>query len=179
MNDRERAFIDTNVLVYADDASAGGKHERALALLGELAASGRAVLSTQVLQEYYVVSTRKLGVSPQIARRKVETLSRLHVVIIVPELILAATDLHARCAISFWDALIVTAAAAGGCRVLLTEDLNDGETIGGVRVENPFGATSARDRGVVYDRTRRAAITPVGRGTRAPADRAGRRSTRR
>src|SRR4051812_23370898 len=111
----ERTFIDTNVLVYADDASAGAKRERALAVLAELVGASQAVVSTQVLQEYFVVATRKLGVPPEVARRKVEVLSRLDVVIVRPELVIAAIDLHRLHSISFWDALIVRAAAAASC----------------------------------------------------------------
>jgi predicted nucleic acid-binding protein len=134
----ERTFVDTNVLVYADDKSAARKRERALALLGELIGDGSAVLSTQVLQEYFVIATRKLGVEADIARRKVEALARLDVVIIRPDLVLAAIDLHRLHAISFWDALVIRAAAAAGCSRVLTEDLNNGQVLDGVRVENPF-----------------------------------------
>jgi predicted nucleic acid-binding protein len=71
----DRVFVDTNVLVYADDRSAAEKRTRALTLLGELIRESRAVLSTQVLQEYFVVATRKLGVPPELARQKVDALS--------------------------------------------------------------------------------------------------------
>ena len=134
----ERVFIDTNVLVYADDASAAAKRTRALELLAELTRESRAVVSTQVLQEYFVVATRKLGVSPEMARRKVEALSRLDVVLVRPELVLAAIDLHRLHSISFWDALILRAAAASNCTRVLSEDLQHGQTLDGVRIENPF-----------------------------------------
>jgi predicted nucleic acid-binding protein len=134
----DRIFIDTNVLVYADDASAGDKRTRALELLSELIRESRAVLSTQVLQEYFVVATRKLGVLPEVARRKVEALSRLDVVLVRPELVLAAIDLHRLHSISFWDALILRSASAGNCARVLSEDLQHGQTLDGVRIENPF-----------------------------------------
>jgi predicted nucleic acid-binding protein len=133
-----RVFLDTNVIVYADDQSAGVKRSRALAVLRELVAESRAVLSTQVLQEYFVVATRKLGVSPAVARQKVDALSRLDVVVIRPELVLAAIDLHRLHQISFWDALIVRCAVAAGCARLFSEDLQDGQVLDGVRIENPF-----------------------------------------
>jgi predicted nucleic acid-binding protein len=134
-----RVFIDTNVLVYADDADAGSKHERAQEILRKTIAAGVAVFSTQVLQEFFVVATRKLAVPAEAARRKIELLSRLDVVVIRPELILAAIDLHRLHSISFWDALVVKSAATARCARLLTEDLASGQTIDGVLVENPFG----------------------------------------
>lgn len=134
----ERIFIDTNVLLYADDLDAGDKRETAQSLLYQAYVDGNGVLSTQVLQEFFVASTRKLGVPAEIARRKVELLSRLDVVTIQPSLILDAIDLHRLHALSFWDALIVRAAAASGCRRLLTEDMQSGQVIAGVKIENPF-----------------------------------------
>jgi predicted nucleic acid-binding protein len=134
----ERSFIDTNVLVYADDRSSGKKGERARKLLRELMATRAGVLSIQVLQEYFVVATKKLGVAPEVARRKVELLSNLDIV--RPELgdILAAIDLTRLRSISFWDAMIVRSAENAGCATLLSEDMQDGEVISGVRVKNPF-----------------------------------------
>jgi predicted nucleic acid-binding protein len=134
----ERVFLDTNVLVYADDKSAGAKRSRALALLSELVGESRAVISTQVLQEYFVVATRKLGVPADVARRKVDALSRLDVVLVRPELVLAAIDLHRLHSISFWDALIVRSAVAAGCTRVFSEDLQHDQVLDGVRIENPF-----------------------------------------
>jgi predicted nucleic acid-binding protein len=136
----DRVFLDTNVLVYADDLDAGDKRTRAQAVLHELISESRAVISTQVIQEFFVTSTRKLGVPADVARRKVELLLRLDVVLVRPELILAAIDLHRLHGISFWDALVVRSAAAAGCNRLLSEDLNHGQVIDGVRIENPFRA---------------------------------------
>lgn len=136
----ERVFIDTNVLLYADDLDAGDKREKAHEILHQVYVDGNGVISTQVLQEFFVASTRKLGVPPDIARRKVELLARLDVVTIQPTLILDAIDLHRLHSLSFWDALILRAASASGCRRLLTEDLQSGRTIAGVQIENPFAA---------------------------------------
>jgi predicted nucleic acid-binding protein len=133
-----RTFIDTNLLVYADDAASKAKQKRAQARLSELIGSGSAVLSTQILQEYFAIATRKLGLPVEAARQRVETLAKLDVVRIEPELILAAIDLHHRRKISFWEALVLRAAVAGGCGRLLSEDLGDGVSYEGVRVENPF-----------------------------------------
>jgi predicted nucleic acid-binding protein len=136
----ERVFIDTNVLLYADDLDAGEKREKAQKILYQVYVDGNGVVSTQVLQEFFVASTRKLGVPADIARRKVELLARLDVVTIQPSLILDAIDLHRLHSLSFWDALILRAAAASGCRRLFTEDLQGGRTIAGVQIENPFVA---------------------------------------
>lgn len=136
----ERVFIDTNVLLYADDLDAGEKREKAQEILYQVYVNGSGVISTQVLQEFFVGATRKLDVPADIARRKVELLARLDVVSIQPSLILEAIDLHRLHSLSFWDALILRAAAASGCQRLLTEDLQSGRTIAGVRIENPFAA---------------------------------------
>jgi predicted nucleic acid-binding protein len=133
----ERSFLDTNVLVYADDLDAGDERLRARELLREALAAKVGILSTQVLQELILISTRKLGIDASIARRKLELLSRLEVVVRL-DLILGAVDLHHLHGISFWDALVVKSAAASGCRRLLTEDLQHGRVLDGVRIENPF-----------------------------------------
>jgi predicted nucleic acid-binding protein len=133
-----RFFLDTNVLVYADDLDAGDRRESALALVERAFASGDGVVSTQVLQEFYSVSTRRLGVDPAVARRKVELLGCLDVVMIDLELILGAIDLQRLHALSFWDALVLKAAAVSGCRTLYTEDLQAEQVIDGVRVTRPF-----------------------------------------
>jgi predicted nucleic acid-binding protein len=134
-----RRFLDTNVLVYADDRDAGGKRDRARALLRDALVAGNGVVSTQVLQEFFVIATGKLGVEAEVARRKVELLATMDVVRPDPAMILAAVDLHRLHSFSFWDALIVRAASTAGCGVLLTEDLQDGRVVDGVRIENPFG----------------------------------------
>jgi predicted nucleic acid-binding protein len=137
MNDR--VFVDTNVFVYADDRAARAKRLRARTVLSELIRSRRAVVSTQVMQEYFAAAVKKLGLSPERARIRVERLNRLDVVLIRPELILGAIDLCRLHALSFWDALVVRSASAAGCGRLLSEDMQDGQTIDGVRIENPFG----------------------------------------
>ncbi len=132
-----RTFFDSNVLVYTDDASAPAKQKRALELFGELDREGNAVVSLQVLQEYFVAATRKLGVDAQAARRKVE-LFALNVAVPSLDDVVAAIDLHRLHGLSFWDAMIVRSAGESGCRVLLSEDLQHGRVINGVRIENPF-----------------------------------------
>jgi predicted nucleic acid-binding protein len=133
-----RSFFDTNVLVYADDKAAPAKQRHALELVAEHRRCGTGVLSLQVLQEYFVTATRKLGVDPQVVRRKVELLAEFDVA--APDVadILAAIDLHRLHGFSFWDALILRAAKQAGCSVLLSEDFQDTREIDGVRVLNPF-----------------------------------------
>jgi len=134
----ERVFLDTNVILYADDRSAGDKRLRALDLLSDLVSKSLAVVSTQVLQEYFVVATRKLGVPPEVARAKVDALAQLDVVLIRPEIIVAAIDLHRLHSLSFWDALIIKCASVAGCSRVLSEDMQNGVSIDGVVVVNPF-----------------------------------------
>jgi predicted nucleic acid-binding protein len=136
-----RYFIDTNVLVYADDADAPVKRKRAQELIREGLTSGDAVLSTQILQEYFVVATRKLKVSAEAAQKKVELFATMDVVTVGVDVVDDAIKLHRLNAISFWDALVVQCARAAGCTTLFTEDLQDGQVIEGVKVQNPFVAT--------------------------------------
>lgn len=135
---KSRVFLDTNVLVYADDADAGPKCGIARRIIDDETRQKRAVLSTQVLQEYYAVATRKLGMAPEAARRRLEVYMRLDVVQVGCPLILEAVDAGRLHRVSFWDALIVRAAVGAGCSHVYTEDLNDGQIVDGVRVHNPF-----------------------------------------
>jgi predicted nucleic acid-binding protein len=134
----ERIFVDTNIFVYADDLAAKAKRPRARAVLSELIRERRAVVSTQIMQEYFVTAVKKLGLSVKAARLRVEALARLDVVVIRPELIGGAIELHRTHSISFWDALVVKAASVGGCARLWSEDLDPGQIYDGVTVENPL-----------------------------------------
>ncbi len=137
-----RSFFDTNVLVYADDKGAPVKQRRAIELVAEHRRARTGVVSLQVLQEYFVTVTRKLHVDPRIARRKVELIAEFDVASPdVPD-ILAAIDLHRLHEISFWDALVLRAAKQAGCGVLLSEDMQSGHEIDGVRIVNPFSTPS-------------------------------------
>ncbi len=138
-----RSFFDTNVLVYTDDADARPKRERSLDLLMQHRRGRVAVLSTQVLQEYFVASTRKLGVSVELARRKVALFAQFEVVRIDSAMIVAAIDLHRLHGFAFWDALIIRSALQAGCAVLYSEDLQPGRTVEGLSIVNPFAAAGA------------------------------------
>jgi predicted nucleic acid-binding protein len=133
-----RSFFDTNILVYADDKSAPSKQRRAVELVAEHRRAGTGVLSMQVLQEYFVTVTRKLGVEASIARRKVELLAEFDVA--SPDIgdILAAIDLHRLHGYSFWDSLVLRSAKQAGCSLLLTEDMQTDREIDGIRIVNPF-----------------------------------------
>jgi predicted nucleic acid-binding protein len=133
-----RSFFDTNVLVYADDKAAPAKQRRTLELVAEHRRAGTGVVSLQVLQEYFVTVTRKLGVDAGIVRRKVELLAEFDVAATDVLDILAAIDLHRLHGFSFWDALILRAAKQAGCSVLLSEDFQESREIDGIQVVNPF-----------------------------------------
>jgi len=133
-----RYFLDTNVVVYANDRSSPAKQARALELMTDAFRTRNGCVSVQVMQEFFAVATRKEKLAPAIARAQVASLEGLGVVETTPELILSAIDLHLIHGVSFWDALIVKAAAAGGCRKLYSEDLQGDRVLDGVRIVNPF-----------------------------------------
>jgi predicted nucleic acid-binding protein len=132
------SFVDTNVAVYAFDRGAGPKRERAMELL--LAPSEQLVVSSQVLAEFYWTVTRKLvgplAVEP--AREATRQLAALRVVPVDRDLVLGAIETASTQRVALWDAMIIEAAARGGCDRLWTEDLQHGQEIRGVRIENPF-----------------------------------------
>jgi predicted nucleic acid-binding protein len=140
MPNGEVTFVDTNVLIYAHDRSESRKHPLAEALLGDLWRSRTGSLSTQVLQEFYVVATRKFDppMSRRAAREVVALYGEWSIVQVDVALVLSASQLEERHRLSFWDALIVEAARRSGARRLVTEDLQSGRRIGGVRIDNPF-----------------------------------------
>ena len=135
-----RSFFDTNVLVYMFDEDSPKKKPRAQALFEQETAAGRAVLSTQVLQEFYVVVTRKLTIplASEVAEEVVRNLAAFPVMQIDAPLVLAAIGRSRLLTVSFWDALVVETAITSGAVRLLTEDLQHGQVIDGMRIENPF-----------------------------------------
>jgi predicted nucleic acid-binding protein len=134
------AFVDTNVAVYVHDHGSPDKRRRAVALFES--PPDRLVVSTQVLSEFYWTVTRKLDppLAADPAREALRELATLPVVAVDRGLVLSAADTATRHQLALWDALIVEAAVRGGCERLFTEDLNDGQEIRGVLVENPFRA---------------------------------------
>ena len=138
-----RQFVDTNVVVYAHDETAGPKRERARTLLEDLWSARAGCLSVQVLQEVYVTLTAKVPrpVEAGTAAAIVSDLSRWHIHVPGSADVLGAIALHRRHRISFRDAMIVWSAQQLGCTTLWSEDLSPGQTYDGLRVRNPFLST--------------------------------------
>lgn len=141
MNDN-RKFVDTNVLVYAHDLTAGDKHDLARALLEELWDTRQGCLSVQVLQEFFVTTTRKIPkpLDPSAAAQIIGDLARWRVHSPAAPDVLAAIGIQQQAGTSFWDAMILRSAQELGCPVLYSEDLNSGQSYAGIQVTNPFTA---------------------------------------
>jgi len=133
-----KGFIDTNVLVYQLDKRNPAKRDACRNLVHELVSRGDAVISTQVLQEFYVVCTTRLKLKPLLVKGLIHSFENMEVVTIGSDLIKEAIDTSIQNDISFWDGLVVVAAEAARCRYLYTEDLNYGQVIRNVRIEKPF-----------------------------------------
>lgn len=141
MTDRRgEVFVDTNVLIYARDTADPVKQARAAEWMAFLWRSGRGRLSVQVLNEFYYTVTRKLspGLDTAAARSETEQLITWAPIDLTSSVIQRAWRLQDDYSVSFWDALIVAAAQAAQCGYLLTEDLQDGQDLGGIQVTNPF-----------------------------------------
>ncbi|HMC95019.1 MAG TPA: PIN domain-containing protein, partial [Polyangia bacterium] len=132
------SFVDTNVLVYAEDRDAGRKHEIARDLIVDLWRSREGVLSVQVLQELYVTLTRKVRrpLPPARAAEVVREYLAWRIVDNDGDLLIAAMVLQQKGRISLWDALVVEAAGAAGCERLYSEDLNSGQRFGALKIVN-------------------------------------------
>ncbi|HYE77671.1 MAG TPA: PIN domain-containing protein [bacterium] len=137
-------FIDTNILIYAHNQQDAEKYRVANARLLEFWAGNGAILSVQVLQEFYVNAIRVFPrpLTAMQARQIVADYAPWAVPV-TPERVLEAVDLSSRHHFSFWDSLILAWAIAAGAEVLLTEDLTHGRVIEGVRIENPFLTAAA------------------------------------
>jgi predicted nucleic acid-binding protein len=136
----DRTFVDTNVLTYLFDDSEPKKKARARERLEREQREREIVISTQVLQELFVSLTKGRApiATPEIAEKAVQEAAAFTVVQVDVPLILSGIQAAERHRISFWDALILRAAAQSRCGVLLSEDLNDGQVLDSVRMENPF-----------------------------------------
>ncbi len=133
-------FVDTNILVYAYDRTAESKFDRARELMERLWDSGEGVLSTQVLQEFYVAVTVRIPqpLAPRKAREIVSDLGAWRVALLEVSDILKASQLAERYRLGFWDALILVAAQKGEAEVVWSEDFSHGQDYGGITVRNPF-----------------------------------------
>lgn len=133
-------FVDTNILIYAHDLDAGDKRAQAAAVLRELWNTREGMISVQVLQEFYVTITRKVPqplTLPE-ARAIVEAYSAWRVQAPTAGTVLRASEIQQRNQLSFWGAMILATAEEGGAEVILSGDLNHGQLIEGMRVENPL-----------------------------------------
>lgn len=137
---KDKTFIDTNILVYANDRSDKARHERAKRIIIENIRKGNAAVSTQVLSEFYVTVTQKIEVklSPEIARKEIMLLRSIEIVEIDYGSILKAIQISNQQRLSYWDALIMASALKSMCTSIYTEDMNHGQTVEGVRILNPF-----------------------------------------
>lgn len=131
-------FVDTNVLIYAHDRSAGPKHATSVDLLERLFESGSGALSIQVLCEFHSAATRKLGMTSKESQEVIGDLAGWTIHRPAVGDVIRACDLERRHKISWWDALIVNSAIESGCLVLWSEDLSDGRRFGPLTVRNPF-----------------------------------------
>jgi predicted nucleic acid-binding protein len=139
---KDKVFLDTNVFIYSVDSSPSHEEKADIArqLVKQHIRSGTGVISIQVLQEFYQVSTQKI----QVPLSTEDALEYLHYMAILEtvhpdfNMLVNAVYLHKRLKLSFWDGLIVQAAAAANCSFLLTEDLKDGLHVDGLTIKNPF-----------------------------------------
>jgi|SRR5580765_2984160 predicted nucleic acid-binding protein len=136
----EKYFVDTNILIYAHDRSAGVKHDRARRAVERLWNTGEGVLSTQVLQELCINLRRKLAnpLATDEVRQLIQDYLSWEVVVNTPESVLQALEIEVRHKISFWDALVLQAAESAGAVVLYSEDLATGHHYGTIQVVNPL-----------------------------------------
>jgi len=135
-----KAFVDTNILIYAHDLDAGHRNKVSATILRDLWENKTGIISTQVLQEFYVNVTRKISnpLPKSQARGIIESYLVWPVELTDGHTVLAASEIEERHRLSFWDALIVAAACQAKAERILTEDLNHGQIIEGILIENPF-----------------------------------------
>lgn len=137
----DRIFLDTNILVYANDRTEGEKQPVAIELVTGGIRNDNAVISTQVLSEFWVTVTQKIQIplSPNIALEEIRNFRSMHVVGVDYDTVMLAIRNQRRFQLSYWDALILAAARVGACSKILSEDLNNGQVYDDLMVVNPFG----------------------------------------
>ena len=133
-----KVFIDTNILVYAQNDLEKEKQQICRNVLRHLIDHNRLVISTQIIQEFYNVSTLKLGLDKLFVKNTIKQFDFHETVLLQPTIILQAIDIQILNQLSFWDSLIVSAAKSANCSTILTEDMNDGQVIDGVKIQSPF-----------------------------------------
>lgn len=137
---KDNVFVDTNILIYAHDMDAGLKHDMAVSIMRDLWEEETGVISTQVIQEFYINVTRKIPnpLTHARARGIIVNYFSWQVELIEPHTILSASEIEERHLLSFWDSLIIATACQAKAKKVLTEDLNPGQIIEGILIENPF-----------------------------------------
>jgi len=135
-----KVFVDSNVLIYAHDANAGVKQERAAERLRELWENGLGRLSTQILEEFYVNVTQKIKrpLARSVAREVIWNYALWVESAIIPSTVVRASEISEVWKLAFWDSMILAAAEQDSAEQILSEDLNHGQVIAGIRVVNPF-----------------------------------------
>ncbi len=136
----DKVFIDTNVLVYAHDSSLPDKRRISQELILGHMREGAAVISPQVLGEFFITATKKSAkpLSESQAKKEILLLSSLATVDIDATLVVRALEIKGKWRLNYWDSLIVAAAERGGCKILYSEDMADGQSYGSVTVRNPY-----------------------------------------
>jgi len=134
----EKYFVDTNILIYCIDNHYPKKKSISRELIAKLFEDNSGIISTQVLQEFYYAAVNKLRSDHKIVKELLKSFEDFEIVQINPAIIYNAIDCSITNKISFWDALIISAAKSANCNKLFSEDLNNGQIINGVEIVNPF-----------------------------------------
>ncbi len=133
-----KAFLDTNILVYANDSSDARKQEIALDCVYTHIRDGSGVVSTQVMQEYAVNGIQKLKQAVPVVMHQLHLIESLQVVIIQPHLVRRGVEIQGMYGLSYWDSLIIAATESADCDCLPSEDFNEGQFYCGIPTQNPF-----------------------------------------
>ena len=138
MNDK--VFFDSNILVYANDSGEPAKQEKSKKLILDSIQKENAVISVQVLSEFFVTVTKKIQTRLTVpeAEKQLQLLSIMDVRELDFDLVMLAVNIHKTKRLSYWDSLIIASAESAGCTVLYSEDMNSGQTINGVTILNPY-----------------------------------------
>jgi len=134
----EKIFIDTNIIVYANDGKNTEKQDKAIKVITDLMKSNKGTISTQVLQEYAFVALNKLNQNHDVVLRQLKLPEVFEVIRQSPEIIRRAVEIMYLYKISFWDSSIISNAEYGNCSIIYSEDLNTGQYYSGIKIENPL-----------------------------------------
>ena len=138
MKGKDKVFVDSNIFLYTLDCHDQERRAKSISFLENLSNDARVFISTQVLNEVFVVAVRKLGIDAVLAKNYVRTLADFNVVQMTPEIIFRAMDCSILNQLSYWDALMISSAHSAKCTKFWTEDLSSGSTLLGVKVESPL-----------------------------------------